>query len=160
MIKIPAPLEFVDTAVFGCDLAKQITRLYEFDEELGKELALAAIIYVMTGGVEISDNPIVNTVLQGSEKFVTKNVAKWEEKKTNKEEEEIRKKKLEEISSLMRQGYKQIEISRELGLPPSTVSDRVRTIRKKYSYLLDNSSENLVVTNPDFRTKVITNSDE
>ena len=114
----------------------------------------------MTGGVEISDNPIVNTVLQGSEKFVTKNVAKWEEKKTNKEEEEIRKKKLEEISSLMRQGYKQIEISRELGLPPSTVSDRVRTIRKKYSYLLDNSSENLVITNPDFRTKVITNSDE
>lgn len=146
MIDIPTPLELVDTAVFGCDLTNQVLRIYEYNEELGKELALAAIVYVMSGGVEISDNPVINAILQGSHSFVTKSHEKWRDKQLDKEEELIQKKKLREIAHLMRQGYKQVEIARELQIAKSTVSDRVKLINDKYSYLLyeiENSDETI-----------------
>lgn len=149
MIQIPPSLEIADTAVFGCDLARQVLRVYEHNPELGQELALAAIAYVMSGGTEISDNPLVNVILQGSESFVVKNRQKWETKQQEREEAEIEKKNLREIAALLRQGYKQIEISRELNIHKSTISDRVKLIKSKYSYLLSDSSENATTKNPD-----------
>ena len=149
MIRIPPSLEIADTAVFGCDLARQVLRVYEHNPELGQELALAAIAYVMSGGTEISDNPLVNVILQGSESFVVKNRQKWETKQQEREEAEIEKKNLREIAALLRQGYKQIEISRELNIHKSTISDRVKLIKSKYNYLLSESSENVPTKNSD-----------
>ena len=142
MINIKENLEFRETAVMGSDLANQVFALYQADPERGKELAIAAIAYVMSGGIEVSTDPVINIILQGSKTFVQKNAAKWEERKASKENSEIEKKRLLEIAMLLRQGWKQNAIARELSIATSTVSDRVRLIRTKYSYLLEDSCPN------------------
>lgn len=162
MIQIPPNLELADTAVFGRDLALQVLRTYNQNNQLGSELALAAIVYVLSGGVEVSDDVMVNVILQGSQSFVSKNREKWETKQHEKDEAELDKKKLREIAALLQKGYKQIDISRELGIHKSTLSDRVKLIKSKYSYLLagtpydDNNDDQTInlpkSTNPEIRT--------
>lgn len=143
MIKNDVAIDFGKSAVFGCDLANQVMELYRVDPERGKELALAAIVFVMTGGTEISDDPIINIILSGNKSFVTKNAEKWQDRKEEKEEYSINKKQLGEIAQMTIAGFTQEQIAAQLGLSRPTIARRIKLIRDKYPYLLENNSPDM-----------------
>lgn len=146
----PPTTEFINS-VFGKDLADQIRTIHLQDFELAKEFALEAVYFLATGGEYKSDNFMINALLGGSRSFVKQNAEKYRDKRESKAEDEIGKKKLREIAALLNKGYKQVEISRELGIATSTLSDRIKTIKNKYGYLLSKSSEFQSLTKSDSR---------
>ena len=154
MITIPSELNNIRSSVIGSDLVNQIIMLYRDDPQLGMELALAAIIYVTTGGEEIvTDKKILQIVLEGSRSFVEKSTARYIEKQNSLEAKTIKEKRLDEIADLLRKGFSQAAAARELGIPTSTMSDRCKMLKTKFPYLLDAASGQMSGSNPD-------NSDE
>lgn len=143
MINIPQELNFIN-AVLGSDLINQIVMLYQEDPALGMELALAAIVFIGTGGKNmVTDKKLLQVILEGSRSFVEKNSSRYLEKQTALENKEIKDKRLDEIAALLRDKVSQANIGRRLNMPPSTVSDRCKKIREKYPYLLADVSENI-----------------
>ena len=150
MIKIPSDLNNIRSGVIGSDLANQIIMLYQDDPQLGMELALAALVYVTTGGEEIiTDKKILQIVLEGSRSFVEKNASRFLEKQGALESKEIKEKRLDEIAHLLRQGMSQAAAARELKIAKSTMSDRCKIIKTKYPHLLDSPSGQISFSNPD-----------
>lgn len=150
MITIPSELNEIRNGVIGSDLTNQIIMLYQEEPQLGMELALAAIIYTATGGKEIiTDKKILQIVLEGSRSFVEKSASRYIEKQNTLELKEIKDKRLDEIAALLRKKMSQAAAGRELGIPPSTMSDRCKIIRTKYPHLLDAASEQITFSNPD-----------
>ena len=150
MINMPSELEYLNTAVIGGDLVNQIICLYNEDPELAKEMAFAAIIYTVTGAKKIvSDNLIIKMSLLGSKTFIEKSTSKYIEKQGHIEAKEIKEKRLDEIAALLAQKVSQAEISRQLGIPKSTMSDRCKIIKNKYPHLLDTTSGQISFSNPD-----------
>lgn len=136
MIKEHYEDSYLDTAISGCDLARQIAEIDKTDPELAGELAKAAFVYIHTGGLLCSDNPTVNIILNGHRTFVEKNAGKCIERAARSDEKEIEREQLDIIADLLNQGYKQIEICTRLNKPKSTISDRCRKIRNKYPEML------------------------
>lgn len=150
MITIPSELDNIRSSVIGSDLANQIIMLYQDDPQLGLELALAAIVYVTTGGEQIiTDKKILQIVLEGSRSFVEKSASKYVEKQNALASKEIKEKRLDEIAALLRKGVTQAAAGRELGISKSTMSDRCKVLRTKYSYLLEEPSGQNSFSNPD-----------
>lgn len=150
MITIPSELTNIRNGVIGSDLTNQIIMLYRDDPQLGMELALAALVYVATGGEEIiTDKKILQIVLEGSRSFVEKNASRFLEKQGALESKEIKEKRLDEIAHLLRQGMSQAAAARELKIAKSTMSDRCKIIKTKYPHLLDAASGQFPFLNPD-----------
>ncbi len=150
MITIPSELNITYNGVVGSDLANQIIMMYRDNPQLGMELAMAAIVYIATGGKEIvTDNKILQIVLEGSRSFVEKNISRLLEKQRSFEDKEIKDKRLVEIANLMLKGLTQAAAARELGIAKSTLNDRYKLIKEKYPYLLSDASGQSSLKNPD-----------
>lgn len=157
MINMPPQINYANTSVLGGDLVNQVIYLYNQDPELGKELAIAALIFVATGGQEIiSDNILIKMSLMGSQTFVEKNASKYIEKQGAIEAKEIQDKRLDEIAALLRQGLSQAAAARQLNIAKSTMSDRCKIIKNKYPHLLELSSGQSLLQNPDNSDKTPT----
>lgn len=157
MINMPPQINYANTSVLGGDLVNQVIYLYNQDPELGKELAIAALIFVATGGQEIiSDNILIKMSLMGSQTFVEKNASKYMEKQGAIEAKEIQDKRLDEIAALLRQGLSQAAAARQLNIAKSTMSDRCKIIKNKYPHLLEISSGQPLIQNPDNSDETLT----
>lgn len=157
MINMPPQINYANTSVLGGDLVNQVIYLYNQDPELGKELAIAALIFVATGGQEIvSDNILIKMSLMGSQTFVEKNASKYIEKQGAIEAKEIQDKRLGEIAALLRQGLSQAAAARQLNIAKSTMSDRCKIIKSKYPHLLELSSGQPLLQNPDNSDETLT----
>lgn len=116
--------------------------------ELAGKLAIATIEVALTGETT-TDDLMIELMLEQYKAQADKNADKFDRTVESKRQGIIDKQGLREIADLMNEGYKQIEISKKLGVSPSTISDRVKKIRRDFPELLSGGIKKSGGENPD-----------
>ena len=127
---------------------KQIKEVYAIDPNLAGELAISICELAVTGQMS-SENPMVRAMLANFEDVAVKNIDKYDRQVNAKLEARANKQGWYTIAKLLREGKKQIEISKILGISSSTVNDRIKAIRQDYPELLENPEKNPDPKNPE-----------
>lgn len=116
--------------------------------ELAGKLAIATIEVALTGETT-TDDLMIELMLEQYKAQAGKNADKFDRTVESKKQNTIDKQGLREIADLMNEGYKQVEISKKLGVSPSTISDRVKRIRRDFPELLSGGVKKSGKENPD-----------
>lgn len=124
-----------DTASIMKGQFEQVKMLYKSNPQLAGELAISMMEQALCLDYSSTDFTI-QLVLKNYENIVEKNADRYDAKKFAAEE--AKKDALRPIADRLRLGMTQVQISKELGIPKSTVGDRVKKIREKYPELLRN----------------------
>lgn len=124
-----------DTASIMKGQFEQVKMLYKSNPQLAGELAISMMEQALCLDYSSTDFTI-QLVLKNYENIVEKKAEKYDAKKFAAEE--AKKDALRPIADRLRLGMTQVQISKELGIPKSTVGDRVKKIREKYPELLQN----------------------
>ena len=124
-----------DTASIMKGQFEQVKMLYKSNPQLAGELAISMMEQALCLDYSSTDFTI-QLVLKNYENIVEKKAEKYDAKKFAAEE--AKKDALRPIADRLRLGMTQVQISKELGIPKSTVGDRVKKIREKYPELLRN----------------------
>ena len=138
MIKEFKELESRDSGVIYKSWFEQVKKVYEKNPEEGGELAVSIMEQVLTGSYS-SDNYLVDVILTQNKVIIDKDKDKWDREKAAKEQASIEKMKLKEIAEMLNNGATQKVIADTLGESPTTINYRVKQLRTKYQYLLENT---------------------
>ena len=136
---------------------EQIKTMYATDPALAGELAISAIEMVLTDDYS-SDNMMINLALIPAQVVNNGNVDKLNDKIERDRARQIESLKLEQISSLLGQGYTQGQIGKLIGVSQQTVSKRVQIIKKDYPELLVTSQPKKVVESCELQPKMVVES--
>ena len=134
MIKQFKDNEIRPTGIINRGMFEQVKMLYNDDAELGGELAVSLMEYVLTGDFS-SDNFMIKFAMANHKEVVTRNQERYDAKKEAKQE--AIENSLKEIADMVNAGMKQVDIARKLGLQPPNVSKKVAKIRKEFPWLLN-----------------------
>ena len=124
-----------DTASIMKGQFEQVKMLYKSNPQLAGELAISMMEQALCLDYSSTDFTI-QLVLKNYENIVEKNADRYDAKKFAAEE--AKKDALRPIADRLRLGMSQVQIMKELGMPKSTVNDKVKKIREKYPELLRN----------------------
>ena len=124
-----------DTASIMKGQFEQVKMLYKSNPQLAGELAISMMEQALCLDYSSTDFTI-QLVLKNYENIVEKNADRYDAKKFAAEE--AKKDALRPIADRLRLGMSQVQIMKELGMPKSTVNDKVKKIREKYPELLQN----------------------
>ena len=124
-----------DTASIMKGQFEQVKLLYKTNPQLAGELAISMMEQALCLDYSSTDFTI-QLVLKNYEQLVERKAEKYDAKKFAVEE--AKKDALRPIAERLRLGMTQVDIGKELGIPKSTVSDRVKKIRENYPELLLN----------------------
>lgn len=114
---------------------EQVKLLYAQNPVLAGELAISMMEQALCLDYSCTDFT-VQLVLKNYENLVEKKAEKYDARKNAAVE--AQKDALRPIAELLLQGKTQIAIAKELGIPKSTINDRVRKIRSEFPELLQN----------------------
>lgn len=140
--------EIRNSAVVYKSNLMQIKKLQIKDPQLAGELAIATIEMALTGETT-TDNLMIELMLEQFKAQSDKNADRFDRAVESKRQNTIDKQHLREIAELFNRGYKQVEIAKKLGLSTSTVSDRIKKIRKDFPELLSGYMQKSGSENPD-----------
>ena len=113
---------------------EQIKMLYQNNPELAGELAISMIEQALCLDYSSTDFTI-QLILKNYENIVEKKAEKYDAKKLAAIE--AQKDALRPIAQMLREGKSQVYISKSLGIPTSTLNDKVRKIRTNFPDLLE-----------------------
>jgi hypothetical protein len=114
---------------------EQVKLLYAQNPVLAGELAISMMEQALCLDYSCTDFT-VQLVLKNYENLVEKKAEKYDARKNAAVE--AQKDALRPIAELLLQGKTQIAIAKELGIPKSTINDRVKKIRSEFPELLQN----------------------
>lgn len=124
-----------DTASIMKGQFEQVKLLYAQNPVLAGELAISMMEQALCLDYSCTDFT-VQLVLKNYENLVEKKAEKYDARKNAAVE--AQKDALRPIAELLLQGKTQIAIAKELGIPKSTINDRVKKIRSEFPELLQN----------------------
>lgn len=125
-----------DSAIVYKTSLQSIEKIFEKDPQMAGELAIC-LLEVLLRGEHTSDDIIIQALLKSAEYQSEKDRERYSVKIEAERDKKVQELRLEEIAALAKRGLPQAEISKQLGIPKSTVSYRLKTIRKDYGWLLD-----------------------
>lgn len=147
MIKEFKDNEIRPTGIINRGMFEQVKMLYKDNAELGGDLAVSLMEYVLTGDFS-SDNFMVAFAMANHKEVVTRNQERYDARKEAKQE--AIENSLREIADMVNAGMKQVDIARKLGLQPPNVSKKVAKIRKEFPWLLTGEISEKVSTERNF----------
>lgn len=136
---------------------EQIKKMHATDPALAGELAISAIELILTDEYS-SDNMMIDMALIPAKVVNDGNVDKFNDKMERDRARQIESLKLEQISTLLGQGYTQGQIGKLIGVSQQTVSKRVQLIKKDYPELMATSQPKKVVESCELQPKLVVES--
>lgn len=147
MIKEFKNNEIRPSGIINRGMFEQVKMLYQDNPEIGGELAVSLMEFILTGDFS-SDNFMIKFAMANHKEIVVKNQERYDARKEAKQE--AIENSLKEIADMVNAGMKQVDIARKLGLQPPNVSKKVAKIRKEFPWLLNGEISEKVSTERNF----------
>lgn len=113
---------------------QQIREVFEVDKAKAGELAIAIVEMSIMHDTS-TDDAMIKAMLKPQEVMVERNRQEYDAKVEAANNSKIEKLRLPEIAEMVRQGMKQAEIAKVIGVSQQTISNRIKKIEIEYPYL-------------------------
>ena len=113
---------------------QQIREVFEVDKVKAGELAIAIVEMSIMHDTS-TDDAMIKAMLKPQEVMVERNRQEYDAKVEAANNSKIEKLRLPEIAEMVRQGMKQAEIAKVIGVSQQTISNRIKKIEIEYPYL-------------------------
>ena len=113
---------------------EQIREVFEVDKAKAGELAISIIEMSIMHDAS-TDDAMIKAMLKPQEVMVERNRQEYDAKVEAANNNKIEKLRLPEIAEMVRQGMKQAEIAKVIGVSQQTISNRIKKIEIEYPYL-------------------------
>lgn len=113
---------------------QQIREVFKVDKAKAGELAIAIVEMSIMHDTS-TDDTMIKAMLKPQEVMVERNRQEYDAKVEAANNSKIEKLRLPEIAEMVRQGMKQAEIAKVIGVSQQTISNRIKKIEIEYPYL-------------------------
>lgn len=113
---------------------QQIREVFDVDKAKAGELAIAIVEMSIMHDTS-TDDAMIRAMLKPQEVMVERNRQEYDAKVEAANNSKIEKLRLLEIAEMVRQGMKQAEIAKVIGVSQQTISNRIKKIEIEYPYL-------------------------
>lgn len=133
-----APYLYIPSGLYN-----SVRYAYTSDPELAGKLAISILELYAVGRYTIND-PIIHMTLGSIKGDAKHKIDTYKQKVEDSEQQTLEDQRLAEIADCVKKGWTQQKIATMIGVKQPTISKRIKLIKEKFSYLLEENNEETI----------------